>query len=122
MAWWGDDKAITKAITCAERIKKQYPSILYQTTKIFYNCVIEKYEPLLSNLENIEVTRNIPTIVILLSKSEFNYTGLPYQTTHMSIIDIVYNSTNCKALKVLKKVKRKENYNNRLQNSISNKN
>lgn len=65
--WSGSGPALTKAISCAEIMKHKCAS-LHQVSAICYRKVIEYWDPLIETLDQLKVTREIPTIHILLSK------------------------------------------------------
>ncbi|KAI8435107.1 hypothetical protein MSG28_003498 [Choristoneura fumiferana] len=66
VVWTGSGVGISKAISCAEIIKRQF-SIEHQVTKLTYKKVEEFWEPKVDGLETIIVKRQIPVIHILLS-------------------------------------------------------
>ncbi|XP_021189600.3 ribonuclease P protein subunit p25-like protein [Helicoverpa armigera] len=66
VVWSGSGAAISKAISCAEILKKQF-SIEHQVTKLAYKMVEEFWEPKVDGLETLVVKRQIPIIHILLS-------------------------------------------------------
>lgn len=66
VVWTGAGVAISKAISCAEILKRQF-SIEHQVTKLTYKTVEEYWEPKIDGLETLVVKRQIPLIHILLS-------------------------------------------------------
>ncbi|CAH1646137.1 unnamed protein product [Spodoptera littoralis] len=66
VVWTGAGVAISKAISCAEILKRQF-SIQHQVTKLSYKNVEEYWEPKIDGLETLVVKRQIPIIHILLS-------------------------------------------------------
>ncbi|KAJ8722782.1 hypothetical protein PYW07_003962 [Mythimna separata] len=66
VVWSGAGAAISKAISCAEILKRQF-SIEHQVTKLSYKMVEEFWEPKVDGLETLVVKRQIPIIHILLS-------------------------------------------------------
>ncbi|XP_020368657.1 ribonuclease P protein subunit p25-like protein [Rhincodon typus] len=65
----GTGKAVSKAITCVEIMKRRLKG-LHQITKLFYKQVEELWEPIVSEagLDSLTVKRNLPAICVLLSK------------------------------------------------------
>ncbi|XP_068629984.1 ribonuclease P protein subunit p25-like protein [Battus philenor] len=80
VVWTGAGVAISKAISCAEILKRQY-SIEHQVTKLTHKNVEEYWEPKIDGLEKIIVKRQIPMIHILLSLEEItDQNQLGYQS------------------------------------------
>lgn len=77
VVWSGVGAAISKTISCAEIIKRQF-SIQHQVTKLLYQIVEEHWEPKIEGLETLVVKRQIPAIHILLTSEplkDFNQLG-----------------------------------------------
>ncbi|RZF41952.1 hypothetical protein LSTR_LSTR015576 [Laodelphax striatellus] len=64
--WTGCGPAVVKTVSCAEIMKKRFKG-LHQINKICYTKVEEFWTPLQEDLEELVVTRELPTIHILLS-------------------------------------------------------
>lgn len=77
IVWTGSGTAIGKAISCAEIMKRKFT--LHQINKICFRKVEEHWDPVLEDLDSLVVTREIPTIHILLSKDSLDATELGYQ-------------------------------------------
>ncbi|XP_060937488.1 ribonuclease P protein subunit p25-like protein [Limanda limanda] len=62
-------KGVSKAITCAEIVKRRVKG-LHQLTRLLYSAVVEVWEPLEpgAGLDSLTVNRNLPAIWILLSR------------------------------------------------------
>ena len=62
-------KGVSKAITCAEIVKRRVKG-LHQLTRLLYSTVVEVWEPLepAAGLDSLTVNRNLPAIWILLSR------------------------------------------------------
>ncbi|XP_056300499.1 ribonuclease P protein subunit p25-like protein [Pseudoliparis swirei] len=60
---------VSKAITCAEVVKRRVPG-LHQTTRLQFCTVDEVWDPLEAGagLDSLTVSRNVPSIWILLSR------------------------------------------------------
>lgn len=73
-------KAVSKAITCAEIMKRRLKN-LHQLTKLTYSKVLEVWEPLeaAAGLDSLTVNRNLPAIWILLSKEPLDSAQPGYQ-------------------------------------------
>ncbi|KAK2845175.1 hypothetical protein Q5P01_011834 [Channa striata] len=73
-------KGVSKAITCAEIVKRRIKS-LHQLTKLLYSTVVEVWEPLepAAGLDSLTVSRNLPAIWILLSKEPLDCSQHGYQ-------------------------------------------
>ncbi|XP_026462271.1 ribonuclease P protein subunit p25-like protein isoform X2 [Ctenocephalides felis] len=78
VVWSANGGGVSKAITCAEIMKRDYYP-LHQITKICYTKVEEYWDPKIEDLEQIVVTRQIPAIHILLSIDEIDTNELGYQ-------------------------------------------
>ncbi|GBP59190.1 Ribonuclease P protein subunit p25-like protein [Eumeta japonica] len=84
VVWTGAGVAISKAISCAEILKRQF-SIEHQITQICYKKVEEFWEPKIDGLETIVVKRQIPVIHIFLSLDPISGDNqLGYQTLKSS--------------------------------------
>lgn len=77
IVWTGSGTAIGKAISCAEIMKRKFT--VHQINKICFRKVEEHWDPVLEDLDSLVVTREIPTIHILLSKDSLDATELGYQ-------------------------------------------
>uniref|UniRef100_A0A665TD29 Ribonuclease P/MRP 25 subunit-like n=1 Tax=Echeneis naucrates TaxID=173247 RepID=A0A665TD29_ECHNA len=73
-------KGVSKAITCAEIVKRQVKG-LHQLTKLLYSTVVEVWEPLepTAGLDSLTVSRNLPAIWILLSLEPLDISQPGYQ-------------------------------------------
>ncbi|KAF3692452.1 Ribonuclease P protein subunit p25-like protein [Channa argus] len=73
-------KGVSKAITCAEIMKRRIKS-LHQLTRLLYSTVVEVWEPLepAAGLDSLTVSRNLPAIWILLSKEPLDSSQPGYQ-------------------------------------------
>lgn len=78
MCWSGSGKAITKAVSCAEIMKRKIKG-LHQITEIRKRRIEEYWEPKLEGLERLKVNRDIPAISILLSKEPLDKDRPGYQ-------------------------------------------
>lgn len=76
--WSGSGPAVSKTISCAEIMKQKCRS-LHQISAICYRKVTEFWDPLIEALDQLKVTREIPTIHILLSKQPLDTNVLGYQ-------------------------------------------
>lgn len=74
-------KAASKAITCAEIVKRRVPG-LHQVTQLAYSSVLDSWDPLDQGLclDSLTVTRKSPCIWILLSAAPLDRCMLGYQT------------------------------------------
>ncbi|CAG9759745.1 unnamed protein product [Ceutorhynchus assimilis] len=78
--WTGVGTSVGKAITCAEIMKKEYKNSLHQITKICYQKVDESCrDPLSLALDESNVKRKIPMILIYLSSEKLKEQELGYQ-------------------------------------------
>ncbi|XP_041856988.1 ribonuclease P protein subunit p25-like protein [Melanotaenia boesemani] len=73
-------KGVSKAITCAEIVKRRVKG-LHQLTRLLYGTVVEVWEPLepAAGLDSLNVSRNLPAIWILLSKEPLDCSQPGYQ-------------------------------------------
>ncbi|XP_074539901.1 ribonuclease P protein subunit p25-like protein [Halichoeres trimaculatus] len=73
-------KGVSKAITCAEIVKRRVKG-LHQLTKLLYSTVVEVWEPLepAAGLDSLTVSRNVPAIWILLSREPLDCSEPGYQ-------------------------------------------
>lgn len=73
-------KGVSKAITCAEIVKRRVKG-LHQLTKLVYSTMVEVWEPLepTAGLDSLTVNRNVPTIWILLSREQLDCSEPGYQ-------------------------------------------
>lgn len=76
----GVGPSISKAITCVEILKRRMGG-LHQVTRLIYSSLQEMWEPLepSAGLDSITVTRNIPTIWVLLSRDPLDSNTAGYQ-------------------------------------------
>uniref|UniRef100_UPI00358FB261 ribonuclease P protein subunit p25-like protein n=1 Tax=Myxine glutinosa TaxID=7769 RepID=UPI00358FB261 len=72
--------APAKTVTCVEIVRRREPS-LHQIARLAYHVVEECWKPLVpeSGLDNLTVTRQIPTISVLLSKDPLDPSLPGYQ-------------------------------------------
>ncbi|EDW01994.1 ribonuclease P protein subunit p25-like protein [Drosophila grimshawi] len=70
LVWSGSGGGVVKTISCAEVLKRSHP--LYQVTRMGYTSVEEHWKPQMDGLEEIIVTRQIPTLHILMSLDELS--------------------------------------------------
>ncbi|GFT13408.1 ribonuclease P protein subunit p25-like protein [Nephila pilipes] len=78
MVFSGCGDAIEKTISCAEITKSKFKD-LHQITKLSVLSVQEFWEPKESELDRLQVTREIPTVSILLCKDPLDSNELGYQ-------------------------------------------
>ncbi|KAM6910597.1 ribonuclease P protein subunit p25-like protein [Xenentodon cancila] len=80
MVFTASGKGVSKAITCAEIVKRRVKG-LHQLTRLLYSPVVEVWEPLepTAGLDSLTVSRNLPTIWILLSREPLDCNQLGYQ-------------------------------------------
>lgn len=73
-------KGVSKAITCAEIVKRRVKG-LHQLTRLLYSTVVEVWEPLEpgAGLDSLTVSRNVPAIWILLSRDPLDCSQPGYQ-------------------------------------------
>ncbi|XP_038568273.1 ribonuclease P protein subunit p25-like protein [Micropterus salmoides] len=73
-------KGVSKAITCAEIVKRRVKG-LHQLTKVMFSTVVEVWEPLepAAGLDSLTVNRNVPAIWILLSTEPLDCSQPGYQ-------------------------------------------
>lgn len=73
-------KGVSKAITCAEIVKRRVKG-LHQLTRLLYSTVVEVWEPLEAGagLDSLTVNRNVPAIWILLSREPLDSSQPGYQ-------------------------------------------
>ncbi|XP_060890474.1 ribonuclease P protein subunit p25-like protein [Labrus mixtus] len=73
-------KGVSKAITCAEIVKRRVKG-LHQLTKLLFSTVVEVWEPLepAAGLDSLTVNRNLPAIWILLSREPMDRGEPGYQ-------------------------------------------
>ncbi|CAL8288201.1 unnamed protein product [Merluccius merluccius] len=74
-------KGISKAITCTEIVKRRLRGGMHQCTALQYCAMRELWEPLEpeAGLDSLTVSRNVPTIWILLSRDPLDPTRPGYQ-------------------------------------------
>ncbi|XP_072253871.1 ribonuclease P protein subunit p25-like protein [Leuresthes tenuis] len=73
-------KGVSKAITCAEIVKRRLKG-LHQLTRLLYSTVVEVWEPLepAAGLDSLTVSRKLPAIWILLSREPLDCSQSGYQ-------------------------------------------
>lgn len=71
-------KVVSKAITCAEILKRRVKG-LHQVTQLDYSLVLDLWEPLEPGLDPLTVNRKLPCIWILLSSQPLDRCMLGYQ-------------------------------------------
>ncbi|XP_054478048.1 ribonuclease P protein subunit p25-like protein [Anoplopoma fimbria] len=73
-------KGVSKAITCAEMVKRRVKG-LHQLTRLQFNTVDEVWDPLETDagLDSLTVSRNVPAIWILLSRDTLDRSQPGYQ-------------------------------------------
>nr|XP_040020915.1 ribonuclease P protein subunit p25-like protein [Gasterosteus aculeatus aculeatus]XP_040020916.1 ribonuclease P protein subunit p25-like protein [Gasterosteus aculeatus aculeatus] len=73
-------KGVSKAITCAEMVKRRVGG-LHQLTQLQFSTVEEVWDPLeaTSGLDSLTVSRNLPNIWILLSRDTLDRSQPGYQ-------------------------------------------
>ncbi|XP_059195430.1 ribonuclease P protein subunit p25-like protein [Centropristis striata] len=73
-------KGVSKAITCAEIVKRRVKG-LHQLTRLLFSTVQEVWEPLepAAGLDSLTVSRNLPNIWILLSRDPLDASQPGYQ-------------------------------------------
>ncbi|XP_052000570.1 ribonuclease P protein subunit p25-like protein [Xyrauchen texanus] len=76
----GVGQSVAKAITCVEIMKRRVHG-LHQHTKLAYRTVQEVWEPLEpeAGLESLTVSRNVPSVWVLLSKDSLDRNQPGYQ-------------------------------------------
>ncbi|CAB1422795.1 unnamed protein product [Pleuronectes platessa] len=76
----GGVAGVSKAITCAEIVKRRVKG-LHQLTRLLYSTVVEVWEPLepAAGLDSLTVNRNLPAIWILLSRDQLDCGQPGYQ-------------------------------------------
>ncbi|XP_070565960.1 ribonuclease P protein subunit p25-like protein [Ptychodera flava] len=78
VVWNGSGHAVTKAVTCAEIMKRKVKN-LHQNTQIYYKRVEDIWKPKLEGLDRLKVNRAIPAISITLSKDQLDKDAPGYQ-------------------------------------------
>lgn len=76
----GTGPSIAKAITCVEILKRRVHG-LHQNTSLVYRTVQEVWEPLVpdAGLDSLTVSRNVPSIWVLLSRDSLDRNQPGYQ-------------------------------------------
>ncbi|RZC39887.1 ribonuclease P protein subunit p25-like protein, partial [Asbolus verrucosus] len=67
VVWTGFGQSVGKAVTCAELMKREYDNKLHQITKLCHRKVEEFWDPVIPELDQLVVTRNLPMIHIYLT-------------------------------------------------------
>lgn len=75
----GMGRAISKTVTIAEMIKRRFPE-LHQNTEIGSADINTIWEPLEEGLSTLEMTRQVSTISITLSRTQLNTSFAGYQS------------------------------------------
>ncbi|XP_013877661.1 ribonuclease P protein subunit p25-like protein [Austrofundulus limnaeus] len=80
MVFTSTGKGVSKAITCAEMVKRRVKG-LHQLTRLTYSTVLEVWEPRepTAGLDSLTVSRNLPTVWILLSREPLDHSQPGYQ-------------------------------------------
>ncbi|XP_007895314.1 ribonuclease P protein subunit p25-like protein [Callorhinchus milii] len=80
MLFTGTGRAVSKAITCVEIMKRRLKG-LQQITKLSYKQVEELWDPIATEagLDSLTVKRNLPAIWVLLSKDSLDPSEPGYQ-------------------------------------------
>lgn len=76
----GTGPSVAKAITCVEIMKRRVHG-LHQNTTLLYRTIQEVWEPLVSDagLDSLTVSRNVPSIWVLLSRDSLDSNQPGYQ-------------------------------------------
>ncbi|XP_054287721.1 ribonuclease P protein subunit p25-like protein [Macrosteles quadrilineatus] len=77
VVWSGSGAAVGKVISCVEIIKRHHT--FHQVNRICFRKVKEYWDPLIEDLDPLVVTRDLPTIHILLSKDPVDTSQPGYQ-------------------------------------------
>ncbi|XP_022920871.2 ribonuclease P protein subunit p25-like protein [Onthophagus taurus] len=80
VVWTGFGASVGKTITCAEIMKREYKHTLHQITKISFKLIEEYWDPIIPELDQLVVKRQIPMINILLSLDPLDEKELGYQS------------------------------------------
>uniref|UniRef100_A0A8C7X4H1 Ribonuclease P/MRP 25 subunit-like n=1 Tax=Oryzias sinensis TaxID=183150 RepID=A0A8C7X4H1_9TELE len=80
MVFTASGKAVSKAITCAEIVKRRVKG-LHQVTRLLHSTVVEVWEPLepAAGLDSLNVSRKLPAVWILLSREPLDSSQPGYQ-------------------------------------------
>uniref|UniRef100_H2MR55 Ribonuclease P/MRP 25 subunit-like n=1 Tax=Oryzias latipes TaxID=8090 RepID=H2MR55_ORYLA len=80
MVFTASGKAVSKAITCAEIVKRRVKG-LHQLTRLLHSTVVEVWEPLepAAGLDSLNVSRKLPAVWILLSREPLDSSQPGYQ-------------------------------------------
>lgn len=78
LTWNGCGQAVSKTISCAEIMKRQFKE-LHQVTEIRFKRIEEYWEPTTDGMDRLKVNRDVPVITILLSKDPVDTTIPGYQ-------------------------------------------
>lgn len=78
LLWIGSGPAAVKAVSCVEVVKRRIKT-LHQITQLAYKMVEEYWDPKQEGLDRLKVTREVPTVVILLSKQPLDPSVPGYQ-------------------------------------------
>lgn len=81
MVFAGVGPSVSKTITCVEILKRRAGGGLHQVTRLVYSALQETWEPLepSAGLDTITVTRNVPSIWVLLSRDPLDPNAAGYQ-------------------------------------------
>jgi ribonuclease P/MRP protein subunit RPP25 len=85
VVWTGFGQSVSKAVTCAELMKREYNNKLYQITKLCYRLVEEYWDPVIPELDQLVVKRKLPMIHIYLSIDPLDSQELGYQGPGVSV-------------------------------------
>ncbi|XP_056647586.1 ribonuclease P protein subunit p25-like protein isoform X2 [Diorhabda sublineata] len=72
VVWTGFGPSVSKCITCAEIMKREFNNSLHQITRLCYRHIEEYWDPLLPDLDQLIVRRKLPMIHIYLSSENLN--------------------------------------------------
>ncbi|XP_042871254.1 ribonuclease P protein subunit p25-like protein [Penaeus japonicus] len=104
----GSGPAVGKAVSCAEITKKRVKN-LHQINHLCYKKVLEYWDPKLEGLDRLCVTREIPTIAILLSKEPLDSSVPGYQAPGSTGDDFWKQETHVKRRRNLNSTKDQKN-------------
>ncbi|KAL7052694.1 hypothetical protein ACKWTF_004964 [Chironomus riparius] len=82
VVWSGCGGGVPKTISCAEIMKRNLKE-LNQVTRLAYQKIEEYWDPLLSGLDQIVVTRRIAAVHILLTLDQIDPKANGYQQTNV---------------------------------------
>nr|XP_027226036.1 ribonuclease P protein subunit p25-like protein [Penaeus vannamei] len=114
----GSGPAAGKAVSCAEITKKRVKN-LHQITHLCYRKVQEYWDPKSDGLDRLCVTREIPTVAILLSKEPLDSSLPGYQAPGSAGDEFWKNDTQIKRRRNLNSTKDQKNRHQGKQGSAS---